>query len=98
MVDYLRGAENSETRWLDGHLEGQRLGLTDLILCRVLQGIRDHGEFARMRADLLKFHVFQTGGSEPAVAAAQNYRDLHQQGYTVRKTIDCLTATYRFAG
>jgi predicted nucleic acid-binding protein len=93
-IDYLRGAENSETRWLDGHLEPQRLGLPDLILCEVLQGIRDHGEFRRVRADLLRFHVFQTGGSELAVAAAQNCRDLRQQGYTVRKTIDCLIATF----
>jgi predicted nucleic acid-binding protein len=93
-VDYLRGAENPETRWLDSRLERQRLGLTDLILCEVLQGIRDHGEFARARADLLKFQVFHTGGSGLAVAAAQNYRELREQGYTVRKTIDCLIATF----
>jgi predicted nucleic acid-binding protein len=45
-------------------------------------------------ADRLRFHLFQTGGSALAVAAAQNYRDLRQQGYTVRKTIDCLIATF----
>ena len=50
--------------------------------------------FARVRADLLKFRIFQTGGSELAIAAAQNYRDLRQQGYTVQKTIDCLIATF----
>ena len=31
--------------------------------CEGLQGIRDHGEFARVRADRLRFHVFQTGGA-----------------------------------
>ena len=50
--------------------------------------------FARVRADLLKFRIFQTGGSELAIAAAQNYRDLRQRGYTVHKTIDCLIATF----
>jgi predicted nucleic acid-binding protein len=93
-IDYLRGTENPETRWLDRELQRQRLGLTDLILCEVLQGIREQGAFARVRADLLKFEVFQTGGSELAVAAAQNYRDLRQRGYTVHKTIDCLIATF----
>ena len=29
-----------------------------------------------------------------AVAAAQNHRDLRQQGYTARQTIDGLTATF----
>jgi predicted nucleic acid-binding protein len=93
-VDYLRGAENPETRWLDGQLERQRLGLTDLILCEVLQGIQDQGEFARVRGDLLKFRVFQAGGSGLAIAAAQNYRELRERGFTVRKTIDCLIATF----
>jgi predicted nucleic acid-binding protein len=93
-VDYLRGIENSETRWLDENLRRRRLALTDLILCEVLQGIQDQGEFERIRSDLSKFYVFSTGGNELAIAAAENYRDLRRQGYTVRKTIDCLIATF----
>ena len=93
-IDYLRGTENPETRWLDRELQRQRLGLTDLILCEVLQGIREQSAFTRVRADLLKFQVFQTGGSGLAIAAAHNYRELRQRGYTVHKTIDCLIATF----
>jgi predicted nucleic acid-binding protein len=92
-IDYLRGAENPETHWLERELRAQRLGLTDLILCEVLQGIPDRALFAQVRDELLKFHVFETGGTDLAIAAAQNYRDLRQRGYTVRKTIDCLIAT-----
>ncbi len=93
-IDYLRGSENPQTNWLDAHLTNQRLGLTDLILCEVLQGIRDQVQFAQARADLLKFKIFHTGGSELAIAAAQNYRELRYRGYTVRYTIDCLIATF----
>ncbi len=93
-IDYLRGTENPETRWLDRELQRQRLGLTDLILCEVLQGIRDQSTFERVRADLLNFQVFETGSRGLAVAAAQNYRNLRQRGYTVQKTIDCLIATF----
>jgi predicted nucleic acid-binding protein len=93
-IDYLRGAENPETHWLDRELQRQRLGLTDLILCEVLQGIRDHNTFARVHAKLLKFQVFQTGGTDLAVAAAHHYGELRRRGYTVRKTIDCLIATF----
>ena len=50
--------------------------------------------FAQVRDELLKFQLFQTGGTDLAIAAAQNYRDLRQRGYTVRKTIDCLIATH----
>ena len=97
-IDYLRGADNPETNWLDKHLTLQRFGLTDLILCEVLQGIQDEGEFARARANFLKFKIFQTGGTELAVIAARNYRELRLRGYTVRKTIDCLIATFCLQG
>jgi predicted nucleic acid-binding protein len=93
-IDYLRGTENPETRWLDGELQRQRLGLTDLILCEVLQGIRDENTFERVQSELLKFQVFHTGGTALAIAASQNYRALRERGYTVRKTIDCLIASF----
>jgi hypothetical protein len=93
-IDYLRGAENPETRWLERELQRQRLGLTDLILCEVLQGIPEGALFGQVRDHLLKFRVFQTGGTDLAIAAAQNFRNLRQRGYTVRKTIDCLIATH----
>lgn len=97
-IDYLRGTSNPEVRWLDRELQRQRLGLTDLILCEVLQGIRDNRSFERAREDLLKFHVFETGSIELAVAAAENYRKLRQRRQTVRRTIDCLIATFCLQG
>jgi predicted nucleic acid-binding protein len=39
-IDYLGGNVNPHTDWLDRELNQQRLGLTDLILCEILQGIR----------------------------------------------------------
>ncbi|MGE5204660.1 MAG: PIN domain nuclease [Chlamydiota bacterium] len=97
-VDYLRGVENSETDWLNLELGRQRLGLTDLILCEVLQGIRDPAAFSRVLRELRKFEVFETGGVELAVAAAENFRKLRERGRTVRKTIDCLIATFCLRG
>jgi predicted nucleic acid-binding protein len=70
------------------------MGLTDLILCEVLQGIRDDAVFTQVHHDLLRFQVFSTGGADLAVASAQNYRSLRKRGITVRKTIDCLIATF----
>jgi predicted nucleic acid-binding protein len=93
-IDYLRGAENPEASWLVRQLKWQSLGLTDLILCEVLQGIRDPRTLAEIRDDLLRFHVFQAGGTELAIAAAENYQILRARGHTVRKTIDCLIATF----
>jgi predicted nucleic acid-binding protein len=93
-IDYLGGTANLHTDWLDRELNQQRLGLTDLILCEILQGIREDSTFTRVRRHMSKFEVFDTGGTELAVASAQNYRSLRTRGCTIRKTIDCLIATF----
>ena len=93
-IDYLAGTANPHTDWLDRELHQQRLGLTDLILWEVLQGIRGDSTFARVRRDMSRFEVFDTGGEALAVVSAQNYRFLRAHGHTVRKTIDCLIATF----
>lgn len=93
-IDYLAGTVNPHTDWLDRELSQQRFGLTDLILCEILQGIRDDSTFTRVRLDLSHFELFDTGGEALAVASANNYRFLRSHGRTVRKTVDCLIATF----
>lgn len=93
-IEYLRGADIPETVWLDRELTRQPLGITDLILAEVLQGIQDDASFANTRDELLNFYVFETGGADLAIASALNYRKLRGRGFTVRKTIDCLIATF----
>ncbi len=93
-IDYLGGVENRETAWLETALRRERLGLTDLILSEVLQGIREDAVFERVRNDLTKFRIFSTGGTNLAIAAAQNYRNLRRGRFTIRKTIDCWIATF----
>jgi hypothetical protein len=93
-IDYLGGAINPHTEWLDRELGRRPFGLTDLILCEILQGIRTEPAFRQVRRDLSKFEVFHAGGEALAVASAQNYRFLRSHGHTVRKTIDCLIATF----
>lgn len=97
-VDYFRGEANPETDWLDTELDRQRLGLTDIILCEVLQGVRDDAAAKKLEATLLTLEVFETGSVALAREAAHNYRTLRRRGHTVRKTIDCLIATFCLRG
>ncbi len=92
-VDYLRGIRNPETQWLDRELPFRRFGLTDLILCEALQGVKEGAHFATIRDELLNFRVFEPAGIELAIAAAQNYQILRRHGFTVRKIVDCLIGT-----
>jgi hypothetical protein len=93
-IDYLRGLRNKETDYFDRELGRKRFGLTDLILCETLQGVGDDNTFTRVLRELRKFEVFETGSQELAIEAARNFRNLRRRGRTVRKTIDCLIATF----
>jgi predicted nucleic acid-binding protein len=93
-IDYLVGRESRQIIRLDAYITQQRLGITDLILCEVLQGIQNQALFEQTRTALLRFELFPTGGRELALKAAQNYRLLRARGITVRKTIDSLIATF----
>jgi predicted nucleic acid-binding protein len=93
-VDYFRAKSTAQTDWLEREVARQRLGITDIILCEVLQGVRDDHRFVATRKELLKCHVFETGGVPLAIEAAERYRTLRRRGHTVRKTIDCLIATF----
>ncbi len=90
----MAGTANGHTLWLDRALGRQPLGLTDLMYCEVLQGIRSDALFPQIRRDLEKLTIFETGGTQLALAAAQNYPLLRRRGITIRKTMDCLIATF----
>jgi predicted nucleic acid-binding protein len=93
-LDYFSGATNGETEWLDVEVGKQRLGVTDLILCEILQGVRSDSEFRLLSGQMLKYEIFGSGGREMAIGVAENYRLLRKKGFTPRRTIDCWIATF----
>jgi len=92
-VDYFNGAVTRQTDRLDGLLGRDLLAIGDLILTEVLQGFDDDREFAKARKLLTALTVVEIGGSDIAIAAAQNFRALRKLGVTVRRRIDTLIAT-----
>jgi predicted nucleic acid-binding protein len=93
-IDYLNGVVAPRTDWLDREVGRQRLGLTDIILCEVLQGVREERRVREIQARLLSFEVLDSGGREIALAAARNYRTLRARGLTIRSTIDAWVGTF----
>lgn len=93
-IDYLRGRVTKETSWFESELQRQRFGLTDLIVCEILQGVPNEIMARQVLRGLSLFQVYDTGGEDLAVAAARNFRLLRQRGRTVRKTVDGLIATF----
>ncbi len=71
---------------------GESLGLTDLIYCEILQGIREDASYARLRTILQSYPILQLHDLHIVEEAATIYRDCRKRGITIRKTIDCLIA------
>ena len=97
-IDYLAGRSTPQVNWLDRELTTRRLGLTDLMVCEILQGIATEKQAATVLAHLRRFEILDSGGVDVAAASAANYRTLRGHGITVRKTIDCLIATVCIRG
>jgi predicted nucleic acid-binding protein len=93
-VDYLNGRRNDQTEWLLSQIGKESIGLLDLVLCEVLQGVRNESQFQELKEQLLEFEIFCPSSVELAIASASNFRELRKRGFTVRKTIDCWIATF----
>lgn len=93
-IDFFNGADTAQTDILESGLGVDELGVGDVIATEVLQRFRSDADFKAAQDALLRFPVFSIGGVELCIKSAQNYRELRRRGITVRKTIDCLIATF----
>jgi hypothetical protein len=69
-----------------------QVSLTDLILTEILQGIRDHRQYERVKDLLLRLNILHAVPVKTYIHAAEIYRTCRNKGFTIRKTIDCLIA------
>ena len=94
LIDYVKGLDASHTNILDHELIYNRVVTGDIIIAEFLQGFKNDREYliAKQIMDNLEYRDFL--GKEIAIQAANNYRKLRKQGFTVRKTIDVIIATF----
>lgn len=93
-IDHLRDTVTAPVSYLRSLISAEELLVGDLILCEVLQGLRTDAEARLVEDALREFEVVSLLDAELAVKAAANYRFLHSQGFTVRRTIDLLIGTF----
>ena len=93
-VDYFNGVQSKETDFLDSTLGIEPIAIGDLILTEVLQGFRSDSDYRAAKSLLLGLTIFDLLGQDLAVRCADNFRALRRRGVTVRKTVDCVIATF----
>lgn len=93
-IDFFNDTNTAETQSLSDFLGVMPVAIGDLMLAEVLQGFRNDKDF-RTALELFDLvTVLELGSKEIAIRSAKNFRKLRGKGFTVRKTIDCIIATY----
>lgn len=93
-IDYFNGKVTAQTDYLHEAIGEGIVIVGDLILTEILQGFRLDTDFDAARDALTSFPVLNMVNQKVAIASAVNYRFLRKKGVTVRKTMDCLIATF----
>jgi predicted nucleic acid-binding protein len=95
-IDHFRGGSTPGAELLQ-HLLHQgevRIVVPDLVLFEVLRGFRHEREHRQARLLLESLGIEATGGAQWALDAAQHYRALRAQGFTLNSAVDVLLATW----
>lgn len=93
-VDYFNGKSTEATKKLDDILSNTIVIVGDLILAELLQGFKQDKDYQIAKSLLEELEQVQLCNIQYAIKSAQNYRALRKNGITVRKTIDCIIATF----
>jgi hypothetical protein len=93
-IDYLRNRTTAGVTKLESVLREGPLLVGDLVLCEILQGLRNDAEAQRVESVLRGFELASLCEPEIAVSAAANCRFLRARGITIRQTIDLIIGTF----
>ena len=93
-IDHLRDTVTEQVSQLRSLMSGEEFVVGDLVLREVSQGLRSDAEARLVEEALREFEVLPLVDAELAVKAAASYRFLRGLGFTVRRTIDLLIATF----
>ena len=92
-IDLLRKRETRHTTAFERLAAEEEIGLGDLILYEVLQGITPANKVEKVKSYLLSFDVFTMGGRDLVLEAVHNAHVMRARGIQVA-AVDCLIATF----
>lgn len=93
-IDFFNGKTTIQTEKLDTLLSSTIVIVGDLILAEILQGFRADKDYQLAKQLLKELELISLCNVVYGIKSADHYRKLRKQGITIRKTIDCIIATY----
>jgi predicted nucleic acid-binding protein len=95
-IDFFKGVDNPAAQQLTQLLldNDATVVAADLIIFEVLRGFRHGPDMLAAQRFLSALPQVELGRLDNALLAAEHYRALRAQGYTIRSPIDVLLASY----
>ena len=93
-IDFFNGCKNKQTDFLLNALGQNIIIVGDIVLTEVLQGFKKEKDFQKAKKLLTAFDVEPICDEAIAIQSAKHFRKLKNKGVTIRKTIDCIIATF----
>lgn len=93
-IDYLNDIQNRHTDTLDSGIVEGVVAIGDLIFLEILQGIRSDRDYRKTKQTLLTLDQYEMFSKGMPEKCANNYRALHKNGITIRKTANIIIATF----
>ena len=93
-IDYFNGVDSKQTDTLNETLGVRPVAVGDLILTEVLQGFREDKDYNAAKSLFNDLIIFDLVGQEIAIKSADNFRTLRKKGFTIRKPVDVIIATF----
>ena len=93
-IDYFLAKSNRQTIALDNLFDTERICIGDLIITELMQGFKTKREISIANQIISRLEYYDLVGKDIAFKAAENYRNLRQNGITIRKTIDVIIGTF----
>ncbi len=94
LIDYFNNAKTWQVDAFDAKLGKEIVVIGDYIIAEVLQGFRNERDFSKAKAVLQIFPCYEICGETIALKSAENFRMLRKKGFTIRRTINAVIATF----
>ena len=97
-IDFFNNKNSVHSNLLASFIENdEKIFICPVIYQEILQGIRDDKKCEKIKRIILNFNILNDNIMFITNEAVNLYRSLRKKGITIRKSVDCLIASYALA-
>lgn len=94
-IDFFNNKDSVHSNLLTSFIKnGEKIFICPIIYQEILQGIKDDYKFEEIKNIILNFNILDDNIMLITNEAIDLYRNLRKKGITIRKSVDCLIASY----